>query len=362
MNMQEKIAQRLKIVKDKLISKKIDAFLITNLVNVKYLTGFTGSYGVVFIDEEEQYFITDSRYALQANKEVNNYKIIEQKNSLSEIIEKLLNSKKAKSLWVEGEKLSYKSYRLLKDKLKEIKIVNIEKIIEEIRLKKDKSEIKNIKKACREIQLVISETLKFIKEGVAEVEIAAEIEYFLKRRGLNTAFEIIVASGARSSFPHARASLKKIKNNDLLLIDAGACVEGYYCDITRTIILGQVSKKKKEIYEVVKDAQNYALSIIGTGIKCNDMDRRVRKYIENRGYGKYFIHNLGHGVGLEVHEDPTLGIKAKDENKLEEGVVVTVEPGIYIPNLGGVRMENMVLIKEKGCEVLTQELPLEIIL
>lgn len=362
MNLQEKITQRLEIVKDKLISKKIDAFLITNLVNVRYLTGFTGSYGIVFINEKKPYFITDSRYTLQAEKEINNYRIIEKKDSLPETIEKLMDSKKVRSLGVEEEKLSYKSYKLLENKLKKIKIVNIEKIIEEVRLKKDKIEIKNIKKACREIQLAIKESLKFIKEGVLEVEIAAEMEYFLKRRGFNTAFKIIVASGARSSFPHAQASLKKIKNNDLLLIDAGACVEGYHCDITRTIILGKVSKKKKEIYEVVKDAQNYALGIIEAGIKCSDMDRRVREYIESRGYGKYFIHNLGHGVGLEVHEDPILGVKAKDENRLEEGMVVTIEPGIYIPNLGGVRIENMVLIKEKGCEVLTPELPLEIIL
>ncbi|MDI6786512.1 MAG: Xaa-Pro peptidase family protein [bacterium] len=358
--MQEKTVQCIEIVKDKLIFKKVEAFLITNSVNVKYLTSFTGSYGMVFFNGKDQYFITDSRYILQARKEISNYKIIRQEDPLPETIKSLLDSTEIKCLGIEEEKLSYKNCKLLKEKLKGISLVDLEKIIEEIRLKKNEEEIRRIKKACREIQLAINEVLKFIKEDVLEVEIAAEIEYFLKKRGTGVAFDIIVASGVRSSFPHALASNRKIKNNDLLLIDAGACVEGYHSDITRTIILGNISKKKKEIYDVVKDAQEYALSIIKVGVRCNELDKKVREYIESRGYGKYFVHNLGHGVGLEVHEEPTIGIRTKDEVILEEGMVVTVEPGVYIPNLGGVRMENMVLVKEKGCEVLTKKLPLEI--
>ncbi|MBU0900273.1 Xaa-Pro peptidase family protein [bacterium] len=359
--MLKKTTGRLEIIKSKLLLEKVDAFLITNLVNVKYLSGFAGSNGYLFLCPEDQYFITDSRYLWQAEKEIKDYKILEQKNSLSEVIKNLVETKKIKYLGIEGD-VSYKIYNSLQDKLSEVKLVIIEKVIEEARLRKDEEEVKNIKRACQEIQLTLIKVLKLAKEGVREVEIAAEIEYFLKKKGMNSAFETIVASGVSSSYPHAKASLSKIKKDDLLLIDAGAVFNGYHSDITRTIILGRISKEKKKIYEVVKGAQEYALSLVKVGLRCSDLDREVRKYIDDKGYGQYFIHNLGHGVGLEVHEDPVLSQKTKNGVVIDEGMVFTIEPGIYIPGLGGVRIENVILAKKEGCEVLTNGLPLEIIL
>jgi Xaa-Pro aminopeptidase len=351
---------RLAKLKDKFYQKEVDAFLITNLINIRYLTGFTGSNALLLIDKRNQYFITDSRYLRQAEKEVSGFIIEEQKKSLVSTIKAFLDIKRCRILGVEGEDLSLERYQRLKNGLPKIRIKSLKKMVEDLRIRKDEEEIKKIRFACKEIQKAILEVVKKIKEGVTELEIASEIEYILKRKGLKVSFDTIVASGINSSFPHAKATKKKIKNNQFLLIDGGASFSGYNSDITRTLILGDGDKKKREILNLVKDALEYGVSLVSKGVGCLSLDKKVREYLDKKGFGKYFIHNLGHGVGLEVHEDPIVGRNISEDLKIEDNMVITIEPGIYIPNFGGVRIEHTILVKEKGCEIFTKDIPVEI--
>jgi len=331
--------------------KNIEAFVIYKPVNVTYITGFTGDDSVAFVTHDRAIFITDGRYTEQAVKEVKNFEVIEHKNGIKEVLKEYIKTLGIKKLAFE-ESVSYGQYRELKEFL-EIDLIPEVNVVETLRMVKDDQEIENIKKAQNITDKAFEYLLNFIKVGMTEKEVALELEYFMKKQGAEAlSFDTIVASGKRSSLPHGKASEKVIEEGDFVTIDFGCKVNGYCSDMTRTIVMGRASEKQKEIYNIVLEAQQKAIDNLKAGLMAKEADLLARSLIEEKGYGKYFTHSLGHGVGLEIHEAPSLSFKK--EEILKERVVVTVEPGIYIPDFSGVRIEDMVLLKEDGVINLTK--------
>jgi len=331
--------------------KDIEAFVIYKFVNVTYITGFTGDDSVALVTHNKAIFITDGRYTEQAQKEVKDFEVIEHKTGIKEVLKEYIKTLEIKKLAFE-ENISYGQYRELKELL-EIELIPQANLVETLRMVKDEEEIENIKKAQNITDRAFEHLLKFIKVGMTEKEVALELEYFMKKQGAeDLSFDTIVASGKRSSLPHGKASEKVIEKGDFVTIDFGCKVGGYCSDMTRTIVMGKASEKQKEIYNIVLEAQQKAIDNIRAGITSKEADLLARSVIEEKGYGQYFSHSLGHGVGLEVHEAPSLSFKK--EEILKEGAIVTVEPGIYIPDFGGVRIEDMVLLKEDGVINLTK--------
>ncbi|EGD52269.1 aminopeptidase P family protein [Thermoanaerobacter thermohydrosulfuricus] len=343
--------KRLQNLRELMKEKDIEAFVIYKFVNVTYITGFTGDDSVALVTHDKAIFITDGRYTEQAQKEVKDFEVIEHKTGIKEVLKEYIKTLEIKKLAFE-ENISYGQYRELKELL-EIELIPQANLVETLRMVKDEEEIENIKKAQNITDRAFEHLLKFIKVGMTEKEVALELEYFMKKQGAeDLSFDTIVASGKRSSLPHGKASEKVIEKGDFVTIDFGCKVGGYCSDMTRTIVMGKASEKQKEIYNIVLEAQQKAIDNIRAGITSKEADLLARSVIEEKGYGQYFSHSLGHGVGLEVHEAPSLSFKK--EEILKEGAIVTVEPGIYIPDFGGVRIEDMVLLKEDGVINLTK--------
>ena len=351
------LQQRWEKLQGKLKEKKISALVIINIgnnnfANQYYISGFTGSDGIVIFGPQHRILITDSRYYEQAKKGVPNFRIILQGNSATETLAMMLKKDSISHLGVEEEHISYTFYRELKRKLFFLRLVPIKGWVENLRAIKEEKEIWILRRAARIVDETFGKILSILAPGRTEKEIAWEIETNLRQRGAEkSAFDTIVASGVRSSLPHGVATDKKIRAGNIVKMDFGAQVDGYHSDLTRTVVLGKSNRRFQKIYQVVKEAQERAISRMRPGLKLSDVDAIARGYIRAQGYDKYFLHGLGHGVGLSVHELPALSEKAK--GKLEAGMVVTVEPGIYIPGWGGVRIEDMVLIGKNGAEVLT---------
>lgn len=331
--------------------KNIEAALIMGNVNRNYLSGFTGDESYTIITNDKAYFITDFRYLEQAKKEVKEYEIIEYKSSVEFFLADLVNSLKIKNLGFEEDILSFNVYSKLKSKL-QCNLVPLEGIVEDLRTIKDKYEIEKIQKAASIADDAFKHILGYIKTGITEREIALELEFYMKKCGASAlSFTTIAASGIRSSLPHGVATDKKVKNGEFLTLDFGCIYNGYCSDMTRTVVIGNPDKKMVQIYDIVLHAQEMALKAIEPGVSGFDVDKIARDYIKSSGYGDYFGHGLGHGVGMEIHEKPRLS--PKFNMKLMPGMVVTDEPGIYIPDFGGVRIEDLVLITEDGYKLLS---------
>ena len=344
---------RIKKLQKILLNENIDIFLVTSLPHVRYLSGYTGTNGMILISSNRSIFMTDFRYQEQAKEQVKDLKLAVVQRDLFSGLPNLpiLKSKRIK-MGFESEQLSCKTYRRLKALLPDCLLVPLEKTVESLTIKKDQNEIEKIKQAAEITDLVFSEILSFIQPGVRELDLSAEIEYRMKGFGSSTPYyETIVASGKRSALPHGVASSKKIQKGDWVTMDFGAVIDGYTADLTRTIMVGGANKRQKEVYNIVLRAQRYAVSKVRPRIKACDLDKTARGVIKKAGYGKYFGHGLGHGIGLLIHDNPA--INSTNQQLLEPGMVITIEPGIYIPNWGGVRIEDDVLITQKGCEVLT---------
>ncbi|MBI4824328.1 MAG: aminopeptidase P family protein [Nitrospirae bacterium] len=329
--------------------KGLDSLIITNINNVRYLTGFTGSSGIAFVTKTHRAFITDFRYKLQAEKEVKGWDILIAKDrmtTLRQIIKKL----KLKSLRFEAS-VSYEFFERLKTAGLRLKPMRAG--VERLRAQKDSSEVISIKEAVRRAEQAFLEVMPYIKAGVREKEIALKLEERLKKNGCNRIpFDIIVASGENSSMPHAKVTERKLKAGDLVIIDWGGESHGYYSDMTRTLLIrGANIGEKIEIYNLVLEANRKGISTVSDGIQASVIDNTVRDVIKKAGYGSSFGHGLGHGVGLEVHEMPHITGRAR--GRIREGMVFTVEPGIYVSGIGGVRLEDMVLVKKTNAEVLT---------
>ncbi|MBN3556086.1 aminopeptidase P family protein [Fictibacillus nanhaiensis] len=332
----------------------IDALLITSSSNRFYLSGFKGSSGVLLITKDEAVLITDFRYKTQAAEQAEGYRVVMHTDPIPQEVAKLTKELSVRKLGFEQDHVTYSTYRTYETHLDDIntELVAVSGIVEKLRLIKDESEIKIVKDAASIADAAFSHIIDYIRPGLTEREVSNELEFFMRKNGaISSSFDIIVASGYRSALPHGVASDKKIETGELVTLDFGAYYKGYCSDITRTVAIGNVSDELKEIYQVVYDAQMLGMKGIKPGMTGKDADALTRDYIASKGYGDYFGHSTGHGIGLDVHEAPALSMKS--DTILEPGMLVTVEPGIYISGLGGVRIEDDALITKDGNESLT---------
>jgi len=327
----------------------IDAVLISNGNNMRYVSGFAGATGYLYISEKRHAVITDFRYTIQAELEAKGYEIITIGNGgYEEAINDILSTEQIEKLGFEAEDMLFANYQKLKEKLKVKELVPVFDDVSHLRKIKTPQELEFIKRAEAIGDEAFTEILSFIKPGMTELEIAAKLEYLMKVKGAQgLSFPAIVASGINSSMPHAVPSHKKIAMGDFLTMDFGCVYEGYCSDMTRTIVIGKASDKQKEIYQTVLKAQMAALEFIKAGYKGKEIDKVARDIIYGAGYEGCFGHGLGHSVGLLIHENPRLS--PMEEEIILAGMIETVEPGIYIKGFGGVRIEDLVVVTETGC-------------
>ncbi|MCF6094167.1 Xaa-Pro peptidase family protein [Microaerobacter geothermalis] len=343
---------RLKRLRTAMAEKDIDALLITNPTNRRYISGFTGSAGMVLVTHNGGSFITDFRYVEQAKKQSPHFDIIDHQGKVIGTLLKELQRLKVKGMGFEQTDVTYDTYLTFQDGLEGIHLVPTEGMVEKLRIIKDKNELDIIREAAKIVDDAFSQIIKEIKPGIREKDIALQLEILMRRNGASSSsFDIIVASGIRSALPHGVASEKIIEEGDMVTLDFGAKYKGYCSDMTRTVAIGNPSERLVEIYEIVKEAQRLGVQGIRSGLTGKEADELTRKYITDKGYGEYFGHGTGHGIGLDIHEEPRLSLTG--ETVLQPGMVVTVEPGIYIPGLGGVRIEDDVIITEEGSEIIT---------
>ncbi|MEH7522159.1 Xaa-Pro peptidase family protein [Bacillus sp. JJ1503] len=329
----------------------IDGMLITSEYNRRYMTNFTGSAGVVLISGENAQFITDFRYIEQASAECEGYEIVKHAGSIPDEVAEQAKKLGIKKLGFEQDHLTFSAYKAY-EKAVDTELVPVSGEIEKLRLIKSEAEIKILKAAADIADAAYKHILEFIRPGITELDVSNELEFFMRKAGAaSSSFDIIVASGYRSALPHGRASDKVIEKGDFVTLDFGAYYNGYISDITRTLAVGEPDAKLKEIYDIVLQAQLRGMNGIKPGMSGKEADALTRDYITEKGYGENFGHSTGHGIGLEVHEGPTLSFKS--DVILEPGMVVTVEPGIYIPGLGGVRIEDDTVITKDHNESLT---------
>ena len=346
-------AQRLEAVRRTMKKLRLDAMLVTFLPHVRYLTGFSGSNGLALILPRKQCFFSDGRYTVQASEEVRGWTLfIAKGGSLFEELKKRRVLPRSGRVGFEAQYVRVAEWRNLKALFPGVRIVETSQVVESAASVKEEPEIDLIRRAVSITDRVFTELLTIVREGIAELDVAAEISYLHRTMGADSdAFEPIVASGPRGALPHARASAKKLRQGELVTLDFGCCFRGYHSDLTRTVAIGKPDAKLRKLYDVVFAAQSTALEAAREGVPARDLDRIARRSITKAGYGKYFNHSLGHGLGLQVHELPRVSSRSADV--LRAGNVVTVEPGVYVPGTGGVRIEDDVVIRDGTCEILT---------
>jgi len=328
----------------------LDGFLITHIPNIRYLSNFSGSSGVILLTGTKNYFITDFRYKGQSRNEITGFDI--RINSVQNAeLKKIIENDSLKTIGFESNRMTYGGYDKNRNNYPQVKFVPVTEAVEKLTMQKTSEEIDRIKKAVGITDKTFRKILDFIKPGMKELDISAEITYTQKKLGaLKDSFEPIVASGWRSSLPHGVATNKVIENGDMITLDFGCVYEGFCSDMTRTISAGNPPDDLKKIYGIVYDAQARVIEKANCSIRSKQLDAIARDYITQKGYGENFGHGLGHGLGVEVHEMPSLN--QRTDLELLENAVITIEPGIYVENLGGVRIEDDILLKQDGCEVL----------
>jgi len=323
---------------------RLDAILITELANVWYLTGFSGSEGAVVYSRKGRWFFSDFRYRDQARQEISGFKIVIFKNKFREIA-KVLKKLGGRRIGFEAS-ITQQLLAAYKKELAGSKFIPLKKSLAQVRAIKDRDEIASIKAAVRIAEKALEKALPGFKAGVSELEFAAELEFQLRQAGSGWfPFETIVASGPRAALPHGTATRKKIQKGELVVIDFGATFQGYASDLTVTVAAGEPGKNARRVYETVSQAQKQAIAGVAKGRRGQEIDALARGYIKRHGYGRYFGHGLGHGLGLMVHEEPVLNHKS--ETALLPGMVFTIEPGIYLPQRLGVRIEDDLLLNEQ---------------
>ena len=342
---------RLANLYDKLAAEEVDAFLITKPANVAYFSGFHGDSTALFFGKNFRYIVTDGRYIEQVKRQSKNFALIEQTEGLYKKLVDVVKDMRCKKIGFEGLVMTVAEHSYLKKNLDGVEFKSV--ALDTLRQVKDAAEVAQIRNACQIADDAFEKVLEIIKPGMREIDVAAELEYLMRRLGSEeAAFTTIVASGQRGSLPHGTASDKKICAGELVTMDFGATWGGYRSDITRTICVGHASAEQRKIYSAVLDAQVFGLEIITAGKSGKDIDAAVRERLTNAGYGKFFVHGLGHGVGLEIHEEPRLSKLSKCESLLPN-MIVTDEPGVYLENFGGVRIEDTVLVTNGRAQPLT---------
>lgn len=330
----------------------VEGCLVTSRANYRYFSGFSGSNAMLLITENKRYLFTDFRYTIQAHEQAPDFEIIQETAGEEKVLlNKYLKQNKIKKLFFEDTKVSFKEYFEIKEALTGCKLQPAGDLLEKIRMYKDEDEIKNMARAAQLGDEAFFHILGLIKPGVAECDIAAEIDYYFRKRASTQSFEAIVAGGPNSALCHAVPSQRSFQKGDMVVLDFGCEVNGYCSDMTRTVSIGKASEEMKKIYGIVLCAQLDALACLGPEKTGSEVDAVARNIIKDAGYGDHFGHGLGHSVGLEIHENPRLSPRSVDV--LEKGMTITVEPGIYIEGLGGVRIEDLCIINEQGYTNLT---------
>ncbi len=343
---------RIEKIKNFLNEHKLDAFYIAHLPNIRYLSGFSGSSAYIIISPKKDYFLTDFRYKKQSAEQVKGFEISVNYNVTDEL-KNIFANEKFKKVGFESTYMSVNGLETLKTLFPDVKFIPQKEQLEKFTMQKTPDEIARLKKACEITDETFSRMLKVIKPGMTELEVSAEITYTQKKLGASKdAFDPIVASGWRGALPHGIASSKKIEKGDMVTLDFGCVYEGFCSDMTRTIAVGEPSDEMKKIYEIVLQSQLKASSSAKSGMSSKELDSVARNYIAEKGYGSSFGHGLGHGLGIEVHELP--GLSQRSDVKLVENSIVTIEPGIYVEGLGGVRIEDDVLLTNSHCEALNK--------
>lgn len=339
---------RLERLRKFLLEDQIDSIIIKNTSSIRYFSGFSGDDSLLYVNKDKMMIITDSRYTLQAEMETVDCEVVEHVGGVWSAVKKLdLHKQK---IAFEKADFTVEDYQSLTGVCFECKLLGINLV--PLRIIKDESELDKIKKAVQISDEAFAKMLPQLYSGMTEIEAAAVLEFEMRKLGSEAvSFPTIVASGKRSALPHGLATTKVIEMGDFVTFDFGAIFAGYHSDITRTIVMGRASQRQEELYDLVLQAQLLGVSSAKPGITGKELDDIVRDFIVQAGYGKYFGHGLGHGVGLDIHELPVAS--KRGDIVFAENMVVTVEPGIYLPDEGGVRIEDIIVIKASGCEVLT---------
>jgi Xaa-Pro aminopeptidase len=342
------LKQRINKLTTILNEHQIDAAIISEKNNIRYYSGFTSEDAILLIHKSACYLITDFRYIEQAQLQSPEFNIVDAPGpKTGPFIRKACMELGAKRICFDGDTISYSTYISFKEALLPLELIPDKGIPSGLRLLKTEEEINHIRNAAALADKGFQHILNYIRPGVSEKEIALELELFLRNNGSEgLAFPIIAASGKNGALPHAEPTNKKLNKGEFITFDFGCKISGYCSDMTRTVSLGEPENEMRKIYEITLEAQKLALKIIKPGLTGIEVDKQAREYIAEKGYGEYFGHGLGHGVGLNVHEAPKLSTSG--ENVLQPGMVVSVEPGIYLPGKGGVRIEDLVVITENG--------------
>ncbi len=348
-NTQSTAARRLARAREAIVGRGLRGLLVTHLPNLRYLTGFSGSNGWLLLGDNIAVFFTDGRYEQQVAEELPGDVDIDvqvpQEGLLGELAKRAHQEFGVSGLGFEGRNLTVDDWTRLSEAASSVKWESVPGIVEELRAVKDEQEIAAMKKAAAIAAKTLRETLAGVEIGMREADVAAELDYRMVRLGAERpAFETIVASGPRSALPHAKTGLRKLAEGDLLLIDFGARWNGYNSDITRTFSVADPTPKQVRIYDMVLSAQVHACNALQSGCQAREVDAAARTIFQEEGLGENFVHSTGHGLGLEVHEAPSL--RRNGEERLLAGMVVTVEPGLYFPGWGGVRIEDDLLVTD----------------
>lgn len=350
---------RLDKLRTEMRNKGLDALLITSPYNLRYVSNFTGTTGLAVITLNNAYFVTDFRYTQQASKQAEGFEIVQNYGSIYDEVSRIVTKDSLNMLGFEENFITFHIYELLKEIIP-CELVPVAGLIEELREVKDENEIATIKKACEIADSAFQFILGEIKTGMTEIEVANKLDFHMRSLGATgVSFDTIVASGVRSAMPHGVASEKRIEMGDMITLDFGCYYQGYVSDMTRTFAIGDPGQKLKDIHQLVLDAQLMVNEAAKPGITGVELDAVARNYFAKYGFADAFGHSTGHGIGLEIHEGPNVSRLA--EKTFVPGNVITNEPGLYFPDLGGVRIEDDLVITETGNEVLVHS-PKELII
>jgi Xaa-Pro aminopeptidase len=347
-------AKRRRALQSQLAEHRLHSLLITQPANWYYLTGFTGEAGVLVVSRRGTTLISDGRFMAQARQETSGVRIVQQASSLAASVGDFLKSAGRGPVGFDESQVTVGQLRALRRATgPRVRWVGAAGHVERLRRRKEALEIAQMRKAAILAGQVLDGALKLLKPGVLELEIAAEIEYQMRRRGASgPAFETIVAFGERSAYPHARPTAKRLRKNELVVLDLGAILAHYCSDITRTVVMGRASRRIRLWHKAVQEAQAAAIAAVRVGVTCGEVDAAARRVLAGHRLERHFVHSTGHGLGLEVHEDPRVAKGQK--HILEPGNVITIEPGVYVPGAGGIRIEDDVAVHAHSTEVLTR--------
>ncbi len=345
--------RRIAALRSRMSETSLDALIVSSLANIRYLTGFSGSNALVVVTGKIAYFVSDSRYALQSAREVRKFRRIIGRRGLLEDAAAAGTLRGCRDAGFESDCLTYAQYRFLRKTFPGVRFHPVPGLVEALALVKDAHELKAIEEAAAVSDSVFSGVLASLRPGATELEIASEIMRLNRRNGAESdPFDVIVASGVRGALPHGRPTSRKLRTGEFVILDFGSTVRGYCSDMTRTIALGRAPARLRAAYAAVLEANESAAAAARGGMEAKSLDAVARGCLRRRGFGRYFTHSLGHGIGLRVHERPRVSPLSRE--MLVAGSVITIEPGVYIPGCGGVRIEDDVVLGDTGCRVLTR--------